>query len=153
MYRLAMLSVVLMTVALCAAIAQPSTQPQELPEMAAQEFRVASIALAVENLEPTVRFYEKVFNAVFEPLEGTDRKIYAGKLLGFDFLLASNELAGVNAEQSRHQFDIVVNDLDSVLQRVTEAGGTIREQQTDRGVRTVTIVDPDGNTMLFIGNE
>lgn len=153
MYRITLLFVMLAFGAVSSAIAQPSTQSPGQQNMSTPEFRVAQVDMAIDNLEPTVRFYEKVFNVKFNAFEAMGHTMYSGQLLGFNFVLTPNALAGVEAKQSRIQFEIVVNDMDAVLKRVTENGGTIREEQKQNGNRYATVVDPDKNTIVFHGKE
>jgi hypothetical protein len=72
-----------------------------------------------------VNFYRNLFGSTFEPLDVMGYELYTGRLLGMDFLFTPNAIAGVEAKQSRHQFDVVVADMESALRRVVESGGTI----------------------------
>jgi len=153
MHRITSFFAVLMIAAITSAAAQPSTQPQKEQNMDTPEFRLSRVAMAVENIEPTVRFYEKVFNITFDSFEAMGQTLYTGKFLGLDFILVPNVMAGVEAKQSRHQFDVVVADMDAVLERVIEGGGTIREEERQEGIRSATVVDPDGNTMVLLKRE
>ena len=66
------------------------------------------------------------------------------------FLLCPNSLAGVEAAQNRHQFSYAVTDLDAVLARATGAGGSLSgAPQQQAGQRSATVIDPDGNTIVF----
>lgn len=149
MYRIALFFIMLALGVVANAIAQPSTPLPGQQYMSTPEFRIAQIDMAIENLEPTVRFYEKVFNVKFDSFEAMDHTMYSGQLLGFNFILTPNVLAGVEAKQSRIQFEIVVKDMDELLKRVTEGGGKVREEQKQNGMRSVTVVDPDNNTIVF----
>jgi hypothetical protein len=70
-------------------------------------------------------------------------------LAGIPFIICPNEVAGVQAEQSRHQLAFRVVDLSDLLQNVKSAGGIIETQATDFLTRAI-LRDPDGNTIEVI---
>jgi len=75
--------------------------------------------------------------------------LYRGVLAGIPLLLCPNEIAGVEAEQSRHQLALRVADLSSLLQHVETMGGVIDTPAPDSLTRAV-LRDPDGNTIEVI---
>ena len=72
--------------------------------------------------------------------------LYRGELHGVRFVIAPNDLAGVDASQNRHQFVYATSDLEPLLARVVEAGGAVRDATSD----AATVLDPDGNTLVFL---
>ena len=119
--------------------------------MAATEaFEISRVSYAVTNIDAMVVFYSAVFQTEFKTLHWGDQTLYQGKLLGHPTLFCPNSIAGVKAEQSRIQFDVLTNDLDGVIKRAAESGGTVREQsEAGAAERYCTVVDPDGNTINF----
>lgn len=112
-------------------------------------FGIGKITMAITNMEAMVRFYESVFDTKLEPFEAMGERFYQGRLLGCVVLFCPNRIAGVVAEQNRHQFDLLTDQIDAVVQRAVSAGGTARDG-TNAGAKTATITDPDGNTMVII---
>jgi predicted enzyme related to lactoylglutathione lyase len=137
-------------VLLAAVITSTMSAQTQLPGQSTPEFQISRIAMAVENVEGMVKFYENVFNTHFDSLDAGGVKLYYGNLLGFSTLLAPNSLAGVEAKQSRHQFELFVKNLEEVKKRVMESGGSVREEEVQNGSTVATIVDPDGNTIILI---
>jgi predicted enzyme related to lactoylglutathione lyase len=72
--------------------------------------------------------------------------LYHGTLAGIPLLICPNEIAGVKAEQSRHQLAFRVADLASLLARAKEAGGSIETPVTESTTSAI-LRDPDGNTV------
>ncbi|MEO5931124.1 MAG: VOC family protein [Candidatus Kapaibacterium sp.] len=145
-----LLSIVIAALWLSAMSASAQQHPGE-PSMSTDSpaFRVARVTYAITNVEKMVAFYENVFQMKFESFDGGGTKLYSGMLLGQNTLFCPNTLAGVVAEQNRLQYDIVVSDIDGVAARVRASGGKVREENTVEGRKTMTIVDPDGNTIIF----
>lgn len=110
-----------------------------------ESLRLAELSLAANDVPAMVRFYDAVLGTALEPYAAYGTTFYRGSLHGTRFVIAPNELAGVDAAQNRHQFVYVAEDLESLLARALAAGGTVRDS-TD-GVATV--LDPDGNTLVF----
>jgi len=107
--------------------------------------------MAITNMKEMVRFYHETFGVELKGFEAYGgHMFYAGTFLGMNLLLCPNEVAGVEAKQNRHQFDIIVEDFDGVVARAAASGGTVREQDVSEGVRYATLVDPDGNTMVIL---
>ncbi|HET8984981.1 MAG TPA: hypothetical protein VFN03_04395, partial [Trueperaceae bacterium] len=88
---------------------------------------------------------DAVFEAGLEPFAAYGTTFYRGSLHGARFIIAPNDLAGVVANQNRHQFVYLTSDLAALLTRVVDAGGTVRDST---GTAT-TVLDPDGNTLVF----
>ncbi|MBS1912805.1 MAG: hypothetical protein JST22_12525 [Bacteroidetes bacterium] len=119
--------------------------------MADNAFQLMQIDIAATNIEAMVRFYEAVFGTTFNSFDiGSDMKIYSGAVAGMKIVMAPNEIAGVVAEQSRYQFELVVDEFDSVMDRVKSSGGSIREIEGGNGSpRIATVLDPDNNTTVL----
>jgi len=116
----------------------------------------AQITLAATRVEAVTDFYNAVFGAGLEPdveAYADDITFYRGTLAGVPLLVVPNEVAGVAAEQSRHQLHISVADLDATLSAVQEMGGTVESELTadeEGAPRTVVVRDPDGNTIVLV---
>jgi len=111
---------------------------------------LAQITLAATNLEAMASFYNATFAADLRPIAAHGTTLYRGALHNVVFLLCPNSLAGVEAAQNRHQFTYAVTDLDAVLARATGAGGSLSgAPQQQAGQRSATVIDPDGNTVVF----
>lgn len=113
--------------------------------------KIARITVAVTNMERTIDFYRSVFQCHFEEMNVFGRAAYSVKLDGIDFLLVPGEIVQEEAQQSRHQFDFFVDDITGVIERARASGGKIKGEvvRIDRQ-KAVTILDPDGNTSVFI---
>lgn len=128
-----------------------SPQPEAFTAMNNPEYRITRIALAATDAATAAAFYENVFDCALKPFDMPGDKIYAGMLLGYQFVIAPNSIANVTAERSRIQFNIATSDLDATLERVTSAGGTVREVEPSGNERVATVLDPDDNTIIFVG--
>ncbi len=115
-----------------------------------QPFKVDQITIAVTNVNQMVTFYETVFKCILKEEEINGIKLYLGELAGVKILLCPNKLAKVNAQQNRHQFHFIVTDLGEVIKDVIATRGIIKEEiiSTNK-LKTVTIIDPDKNTIVF----
>lgn len=119
--------------------------------MTTQEFKIDTITIAITNISEMVNFYETVFNCGFTEIEAYGTTLFSGNLAGIKILLCPNEVACVNAEKNRHQFDFLVTNLDNVICLAQASNGTLSGdiiKSADK--KAVTIIDPDGNTMNFI---
>ncbi|HYF62631.1 MAG TPA: VOC family protein [Herpetosiphonaceae bacterium] len=111
---------------------------------------LAQITLAATNLEAMAAFYNAVFAADLRPVPAHGTTMYRGALHGAVLLLCPNSLAGVDAAQNRHQFAYAVSDLAAILERAAAAGGVLDgEPQRQPGQLSATVIDPDGNTIVF----
>jgi predicted enzyme related to lactoylglutathione lyase len=129
--------------------AQPSeTQAPGAAE--ANTFTVVQVDMAVENMDSMVHFYETVFDTKLTSYEMGGIKLYNGMVHGIRFVFAPAAIAGVVAEQSRHQFELKVSDIESVARKAASAGGNLRDGiQSDGTTRTLVVEDPDHNTIVF----
>ena len=111
--------------------------------------RIEGFTLAVMDIEKMARFYNAIFDSGLQPREMFGSKLYQGQFCGLQLLLCPAEVAANSAEQNRHQFNIVVKDLDRFLERAIETGAeTIGEVVEDLGYRSIGLYDPDRNSMV-----
>lgn len=114
-------------------------------------FRIGKVTMAITDMEQMVKFYRETFGVELKGFEGFGgHMFYSGTFLGMQMLLCPNAIAGVEAKQNRHQFDIITGDFDGVLARAATSGGSVHDQGESGGVRYATLIDPDGNTMVII---
>ena len=119
-----------------------------------ENFKISKITIAAVNINLMVEFYENVFSINFVKKELGGFTLYQGKFGELELLLCPNEIAGVEADQSRYQPDIIVPDLDTVIDAALKFGGKIKDEiiETSQN-RMASILDPDGNTLVFIQNK
>ncbi len=110
--------------------------------------KLVRITLAATQLEPTVAFYDAVFDARLRKLEGLP--MYLGSMLGHELLICDNRIASVDARQNRHQFRIAASDLAAVQTKAESAGGRVINRGSQNGREVIGVQDPDGNTYEFI---
>lgn len=115
-------------------------------------FKISKITIAITNINEMVDFYKTVFKCNFKELSLAGTKLFSGELYGLNILLCPNEIAGVIAQQNRQQFDINVDDIKIVLADVIKANGKIKESYNPK-TKTASVIDPDGNTIVFIENK
>lgn len=76
--------------------------------------------------------------------------LYAGNFDYLKLFLCPAEIARNEARQNRHQFDIIVFDLEEILERVLKFGGEVIGKATeDEDFKSVGIYDPDRNSMVL----
>jgi predicted enzyme related to lactoylglutathione lyase len=112
------------------------------------EITLIDLTLAATDMPGMVAFYNALFHADLQPMAAYGTTLYRGRLSGLGLLLCPNEIAGVQAEQSRHQLRFRVAQFQQVLAQAQAAGGTLRgEVLGEVGKRLAAVVDPDGNTL------
>jgi len=114
-----------------------------MPEFLVQ---LTQMTLATTRTSEMVKFYNSLFGTELQPTEAYGTTLYKGNLAGIPLVICPNEIAGVQAEQSRHQLAFRVADLAAILSRVKAAGGSIETQITDSLTQAI-LKDPDGNTI------
>ena len=114
--------------------------------MPTSSIQLTQMTLATTRTSEMVKFYDTLFGTEFQPTEAYGTTLYRGTLAGIPLLLCPNEIAGVQAEQSRHQLALRVADLSDFLQLVETAGGTLETPMTD-SMTSAVLRDPDGNTV------
>jgi predicted enzyme related to lactoylglutathione lyase len=108
--------------------------------------QLTQMTLATTHMPEMVRFYNTLFGSELQPTEISGTTLYRGTLAGIPLLLCPNEIAGVEAEQSRHQLAIRVAELTTLLELVETAGGSLETPITD-SMTSAILRDPDGNTI------
>ena len=108
--------------------------------------QLTNMTLATTRTEEMVRFYDTLFDTQFQAKEIQGATFYNGTLAGVPVLICPNEIARVEAEQSRHQLTLRVADLMSLLGQVESVGGRIESPMTESMTEAI-LRDPDGNTI------
>lgn len=112
--------------------------------------QLTQMTLATTRTVEMVKFYDTLFSTGLQPTEVYGTRLYNGSLAGIHLTICPNEIAGVQAEQSRHQLAFRVADLMAILSRVEAAGGSIEPPLTDDPPTQAILRDPDGNTIQVI---
>jgi len=111
--------------------------------------QLTKMTLATTRTVEMVRFYNTLFDTQLQAKEIQGATFYNGTLAGIPIMICPNEVARVDANQSRHQLAIQVSDLKSLLGQVESVRGRIETPITES--MTVAILrDPDGNTIEVI---
>ena len=111
---------------------------------------IEGFTIATVKTEAMVKFYSNVFDIKFNEFEAYNSKLYSGKWGELKVLLCPAEVAGVETERNRHQFDISVANIEVILKNVLSNGGkTMGEVLTSGSTKSVGIMDPDGNTIVL----
>jgi len=109
---------------------------------------IPRIVIAATRVEEMASFYGAALGCRFEPTPAYGTTLYRTELRGLSITLCPNSIAGVVAEQSRHQMTFGVPDVAAALARLVAAGHTAAEPERDeRGPVRAQLVDPDGNTL------
>ena len=111
--------------------------------------QLTKMTLATTRTEEMVTFYDTLFDTQFQTQEIQGVTFYNGTLAGIPILICPNEVARVEAEQSRHQLVLQVADLMSLLGQVEAAGGRIETPMTESMTEAI-VRDPDGNTIEVV---
>ena len=114
--------------------------------MAGSFVQLMQMTLATTHTPEMVKFYDSLFDTQLQSTEAFGSMLYRGMLGGIPLVICPNEIAGVEAEQSRHQLTLRVTDLSSLLQNVEGAGGLIETPAAD-SLTSAILKDPDGNTI------
>lgn len=114
------------------------------------KFEIEGITLAVFKIEQMLEFYANVFGIEFTAQEMFGATLYTGNFDYLKLLFCPAEIARNEARQNRHQFDIIVFDLEKMLSKVVEFGGEIiGDVLEDENFKRVGIYDPDRNSMVL----
>lgn len=117
-----------------------------MPESLVQ---LTQMTLATTRTTEMVKFYNALFGTELQLTEAYGTTLYNGSLAGVPLVICPNEIAGVQAEQSRHQLAFRVADLAAILSQVESAGGSIETPMSDPLAQAI-LRDPDGNTIEVI---
>lgn len=116
----------------------------------ASDYQIEGMTLAVHRMDKMVQFYSNVFNIEFDAKEMFENTLYSGMWGDLKILFCPAELAGNEAQQNRHQFDIITTDLDKIIAMVTAHGGSLMgEISEDDTMRSIGIYDPDQNSIVI----
>jgi predicted enzyme related to lactoylglutathione lyase len=114
-------------------------------------YSTAQITLAAIDTPAMVRFYDAVFAADLQPVAAYGTTLYRGTLSGVAFVICPNDLADVDARQSRHQYTYTVPNLADTVALALAEGGTIHQAaRPDASPPTTILLDPDGNSIVFV---
>lgn len=112
---------------------------------------LSQVTLATTNTPAMVRFYNAVLSLDLQPVEAYGTTLYRATAQNVAFVLCPNSLAGVEAEKSRHQFTYAVHNLAATVERSLAAGGVLHEDSHEfERVGNCTVIDPDGNSVVFV---
>lgn len=111
--------------------------------------QMSKITVAVNDMDAMVTFYNSVFNCNLNGIPETP--FYAGTLFGTQVLFCPNFIAEVNAEKNRFQFDVIVDNVDALVEKVKQAGGSTYDDRSDTEQALAWgIKDPDGNSFVLV---
>jgi predicted enzyme related to lactoylglutathione lyase len=111
--------------------------------------QLTQMTLATTRTYEMVRFYDTLFGTQLQAIVSYGTTLYHGTLAGIPLVICPNEIAGVEAKQSRHQLTLRVADLSGLLQIVEIAGGGIHTSAAESVVSAI-LRDPDDNTIEVI---
>lgn len=112
---------------------------------------IKGLTIATVDMDKMVNFYTKVFGVEFTSIENYGIVLYQGKWGELDVLFCPTEIAGISATENRHQFDVVVEDLDHTVKVVEANGGQLLQEVTETETgRSVGIYDPDKNSIVLM---
>ncbi|HEY5437917.1 MAG TPA: VOC family protein [Acidimicrobiales bacterium] len=110
--------------------------------------KIVRITLAVDDIDEMVAFYNEAFQCGLVAVAGSP--VYVGLCAGVVFQLCPNSLAGVVAEQNRHQIRLAVGDPEQIAVAVVTAGGAVVNRSGNGDRLVIGVSDPEGNTMELV---
>jgi predicted enzyme related to lactoylglutathione lyase len=117
--------------------------------MADSSVQLSQITLATTRTPEMVKFYDAIFGTQLQAVVSYGTTLYHGTLAGIPLVICPNEIAGVEAKQSRHQLTLRVAHLSGLLQIVEIAGGGVHTSVAESVVSAI-LRDPDDNTIEVI---
>ena len=111
--------------------------------------QITQMTLATTRTAAMVAFYDTLFGTHLQAVKAYGTTLYHGTLAGIPLVICPNEIAGVEARQSRHQLTLRVADLVGLLQLVEIAGGGIHTSVAESIISAI-LRDPDDNTIEVI---
>jgi predicted enzyme related to lactoylglutathione lyase len=109
------------------------------------------IVIACNQIDAMADFYEAVLDGPFEKVDCGEFLFYDGQLDDLALRLFPANIAGIDADENRHQLMFAVESLEAVIERGTSRGGEMQGDMAEDGERRVCcLVDPDGNTVEFV---
>ena len=113
-------------------------------------YKIEGVTIAVTNMEAMRTFYEKLFGIDFEEKRLFGSLLYSGYWGILNLLLCPAEIAKNSATQNRHQFEIIVQDIQKAIKLAVRNGGTkMGEISEDKDCWSIGIYDPDNNSMVL----
>lgn len=112
--------------------------------------RLIGITVAVTKMDEMVKFYQHVFKLEFTAMDMFNSTLYRTDWQGVNLLFCPAEIAQNDARVNRHQPDLLVDDIKSLLETVVETDGKIKDDPAEyNGQLVASIYDPDGNSIVF----
>ncbi|MGM0554980.1 MAG: VOC family protein [Myxococcota bacterium] len=109
------------------------------------------IVIACNQIDAMADFYEAVLDCPFEKVDCGEFHFYDGRLGGLALRLFPANIAGIDADENRHQLMFGVESLETVLERGISRGGELQGDIAENGEqRRCCLTDPDGNTVEFV---
>jgi catechol-2,3-dioxygenase len=104
------------------------------------------ITLAVNDLDAMTAFYSKLLGLDFSDLKIYNSTVKVAQINGIQLMLCPNNIAGVQADQARHQFEFSVNSLMEIS--LNEYFKTFIATEMSNSTE-LTLIDPDRNTIII----
>ena len=115
------------------------------------QYKIQGLTMSITNMEAMLDFYMNVFHMTFVEKKINGNYLYSTTWSGLDLLFIPAELTKIQANQNRHQIDVVVDSIESVIEVALQYGGQIIGKLVeDESSKSVGIYDPDGNSILFV---
>lgn len=114
------------------------------------DYKIVGMTIAITNMDAMLAFYTAVFDLEFTPLDMYGSKLFSTTWGGLKLLFCPAHIAQNTASQNRHQFDLIVPDLEEIIRRSTLHGGVVMGAiNEDLASKSVGIYDPDMNSIAF----
>lgn len=111
---------------------------------------IKGFTMAVFNMDAMIQFYNHVFGINFKKENMFDTVLYKCHWGGLDVLFCPAELANNSSDQNRHQFDIIVDNIEeAVKQVIMNEGKLISKIKQGENYISVGIKDPDNNSIVL----
>lgn len=117
------------------------------------DYKIEGMTIAINNMSSMLKFYKNVFRIDFTAQSEFGTQLYSGRWTNLTVLFCPAEVAQNTATQNKHQFEIVVQNLDDWILKCKNNGGeTIGEITVQKKFRSIGIYDPDRNTIVLKEN-
>ena len=83
-------------------------------------YEIQGMTMAITNMQQMLDFYSNVFKIHFTEKKMYNSKLYSGLWGELNLLFCPAEIARNTAVQNRHQFDILVSDLQNTIELTTK---------------------------------
>jgi predicted enzyme related to lactoylglutathione lyase len=115
------------------------------------QYKIQGMTMSITNMETMLDFYMNMFNMTFVEKKMNGNYLYSTTWSGLDLLFIPAELTKIQANQNRHQIDVIVEDIEKVIDTALKFGGRIIGKLVeDENSKSVGVYDPDGNSILFV---